>query len=360
MVEIYPSRVIEKLRPGIRAMKAYTLAPLRAPIKVNQNENPFDLPDVIKQEVLRRIGNRPWSRYPDFEPAELREALAWYAGWTREGVLIGNGSNELIQLSLTCILRESMPVITTPPTFAVYHQMIHALGAEPLNVMLREDFQFDVPAMTHASARAGVIIICSPNNPTGTSLATSELKDLLRRFDGIVIVDEAYGEFAIESVVPLLHEFENLIVLKTFSKAFAAAGLRIGYLLASPELVREINKVKLPYNVNFFSQTAAEVALEHLDVLHDTVSILKRERARLYARLAQIDGLDPVPSDANFILVKTQVAPATLFTRLHERGILIRDVSKYPMLSQHVRITVGAPDENDAVIEVLKEICRNV
>lgn len=359
-MKISTSSAVEKIRPGIRAMTAYTLAPVCAAVKLNQNENPFDLPAAVKEEVLRRIAGRPWSRYPDFQPSRLLESLARYAGWRPEGVLAGNGSNELIQLSLTCLVREGMKVITTPPTFAVYRQMIRALGAEPLDVMLREDFQFDAEAILRTRSQAGVILLCRPNNPTGTSIETGELRRILEGFDGMVIADEAYAEFSGDSAVPLLEEFENLIVLKTFSKAFACAGLRIGYLLAAPELAREIDKVRLPYNLNFFSQTAAEVALEHLGALRETVDLILRERDLLFERLSRIDGLSPVPSKANFLLVKTSVPPSDLCGQLRERGILIRDVSNYPMLGGCVRVSVGAPEENNAVVSALREICGGI
>ena len=184
------------------------------------------------------------------------------------------------------------------------------------------------------------------------------LRSLLRAARGLVVVDEAYHEFAGHSVVPLLKDHENLIVLRTFSKAMAVAALRIGYLLASPDLVREIGKAVLPYNVNVFSQIAAEVAVENYEnELRPLVRQIVSERERLFAELTQIHGLAPVASRANFILVKSTTDPKRVFTELLARDILIRDVSGYPMLSEYFRFSVGTPEQNDYVLKAIREIC---
>jgi histidinol-phosphate/aromatic aminotransferase/cobyric acid decarboxylase-like protein len=184
------------------------------------------------------------------------------------------------------------------------------------------------------------------------------LRSLLKTSRGLVVIDEAYHEFADRSFVPLLNEYENLIVLRTFSKAMAAAALRIGYLLASPELVREIGKAVLPYNVNVFSQVAAEVAVENYESeLRPLVKQIVLERDRLFAALSEIDGLAPVASQANFILVKSTTDPKRIFTELLARDILIRDVSGYPMLSEYFRFSVGTPEQNDYVLKAIREVC---
>ncbi|HEX5604173.1 MAG TPA: aminotransferase class I/II-fold pyridoxal phosphate-dependent enzyme, partial [Pyrinomonadaceae bacterium] len=184
------------------------------------------------------------------------------------------------------------------------------------------------------------------------------LRTLLKTSRGLVVIDEAYHEFAGHTVVPLLKEYENLIVLRTFSKAMAVAALRIGYLLASPDLVREIGKAVLPYNVNVFSQVAAEVAVDNYESeLRPLVREIVSERDRLFAALSQIDGLAPVASHANFILVKSATDPKRIFSELLARDILIRDVSGYPMLSEYFRFSAGTPEENDYVLKAIREIC---
>jgi histidinol-phosphate aminotransferase len=342
----------------VRAISAYTLPPYRAAIKLNQNENPFDMPDQIKQEVARRLANRAWSRYPDFVPTSLLERLAAFAGWKPEGTLAGNGSNELIQATLMVTVGAGTKVMIPEPTFTLYRQIVTVLGGEVVSVPLTSEFEFDVQAIRERAIRerVDVIVICSPNNPTGCRIENDDLRSLARDFDGLIVVDEAYHEFSRETCVPLLEELPNLIVLRTFSKAMAMAGLRVGYLLASAEVACEIHKATLPYNLNFFSAAAAEVACERYDLLKPQIDLIICERERLLNRLQGITGIAPVASSANFMIAKTALAPQTLFKELLARDILIRDVSRYSMLAEYFRVSVGSPDENDRLIEALKEL----
>jgi len=353
-----PNRQPPAIKPAVRAISAYTLPPYRAAIKLNQNENPFDMPDEIKQEVASRLANRAWSRYPDFVPTSLLERLAAFAGWKPEGTLAGNGSNELIQATLMVTVGAGTKVMIPEPTFTLYRQIVTVLGGEVVSVGLTSDFEFDVQAMRERAIRkrVDVIVICSPNNPTGCRMENDDLRSLARGFDGLIVVDEAYHEFSGETCVPLLEELPNLIVLRTFSKAMAMAGLRVGYLLTSAELAREIHKATLPYNLNFFSAAAAEVACERYDLLKPRINLIISERERLLEHLRTISGIYPVASSANFMIAKTAMAPQTLFKELLARDILIRDVSRYPMLAEHFRVSVGSPDENDRLIEALKEV----
>jgi histidinol-phosphate aminotransferase len=347
----------EKIKPAVRAISAYTLAPYRASIKLNQNENPFDMPDEIKHEVERRLADRAWSRYPDFDPASLIERLAAFAGWKPEGTLAGNGSNELIQATLMVTVGAGTRVVICEPTFTLYRQIVTVLGGEISSVPLTAKFQFDIEAILAERDRADVIILCSPNNPTGCRATDDDVMQLARGFAGLVVVDEAYHEFSGQSAVPpLLAELPNLIVLRTFSKAMAMAGLRVGYLLTSPELRREIHKATLPYNLNFFSATAAEVACERYDLLKPRIDLIISERDRLLSSLRSISGIDPVASAANFLIAKTAVPPQTLFKELLARDILVRDVSRYPMLGDYFRVSVGSPEENDRFVGALKEV----
>lgn len=347
-----------KIKPAVRAITAYTLAPHRAAIKINQNENPFDMPGEIKEEVNRRLGARAWSRYPDFVPQSLLERLAAFAGWKPEGVLAGNGSNELIQATLMVTIGQGTRALIAEPTFTLYRQIVTVLGGEVLSVPLTSEFQFDVEAIGERAHRdrADVIILCSPNNPTGCRIAGEDLMKLADNFYGLIIVDEAYHEFSGQTLVPLLAKLPNLIVLRTFSKAMAMAGLRVGYLLARPELAREIHKATLPYNLNFFSATAAEVACEMHDLLKPQIESIIAERERLSNALRMTGGIEVVPSSANFFIARSQLSPRKIFEELLARDILIRDVSRYPMLADYFRVSVGSAEENDRVIAALKQI----
>jgi histidinol-phosphate aminotransferase len=202
-----------------------------------------------------------------------------------------------------------------------------------------------------------VTIVCSPKNPTGCVLSDQDLRALLESTSGLVVIDEAYHEFAEHSVAALLRDHRNLVVLRTFSKAMAMAALRVGYLLVAPELAVEISKAVLPYNLNAISQTAAEVAVElYEEELLPLVRQIITERERLYGELVRISGLMPVRSHANFMVVQSSIDPKQIFAELIKRDILIRDVSGYPMLSDYFRLSVGTTEENDLLLSALHEI----
>jgi histidinol-phosphate aminotransferase len=352
---------LDIIKPAVRALHAYTLSPHRAAVKINQNENPWDAPAEIKDEVLRRFAARQWSRYPEFIPVTLHEQLAKFAGWKADGVIAGNGSNELIQAVLMVTVEPGRRVLISEPTFALYKQVATVLGGDVISVPLTPQLTYDTAALrsTIEEQQPDVTIICSPNNPTGCVIETTDLRSLLRAARGLVVIDEAYHEFAQQSVTPLLTEHENLIVLRTFSKAMAFAALRIGYLLAAPDLVREIGKAVLPYNLNAFSQIAAEVAIErYATLLGPTVEAIIGERERLYRAISELRGLLPVASRGNFMVVRADRDPKQIFQELLKRDILVRDVSGYPMLSDCFRFSVGTPEENDRLLRALNEIAN--
>jgi len=352
---------LRSIKNQVRALRAYSLSPHRASIKINQNENPFDAPAEIKQETLRRLEKRKWSRYPDFIPVSLQERLADFSAWQKDGVIAGNGSNELIQALLMVTIGEGKRVLISEPTFALYRQVTTVLGGDLISVPLTREFQFDVESLAREieQTQPDVVILCSPNNPTGCVLSAEDLRRLLSIAPGLVVIDEAYHEFAQRSAVPLLNEFDRLVVLRTFSKAMALAALRVGYLLASPELVTEIRKAVLPYNLNAFSQTAAEVAIDLYEAeLMPLVRALISERDRLFEELKKIQGLSPIKSEANFMIAKATVGPKQIFEELIKKDILVRDVSSYPMLSEYFRISVGTPEENDLLVEASRQILQ--
>jgi len=379
---------LRHVKPAVRALAPYTLALREAPVKINQNENPWDLPKAVKRRVLAQALARPWSRYPDFDPRELLLALARFSGWRADGILAGNGSNEMIEALLLVTVGPGTKVVIPEPTFTLYALMTTILGGEPVRVALSPrgtpvasgpegpavsatagpsgrveqgplgvtGLTYDVRALLKAreESQPPLTIVCSPNNPTGSSLSIAEVESLCLSGDGLVVIDEAYHEFSGRTVVPLLERHPNLVVLRTFSKAMALAGLRVGYLLASPDLVREVNKARLPYNLNFFSQAAAIAALEEEDALAKSVRRLVAEKERLLARLADVPGVRAWPSDANFFLLECLAAdPKAVFAGLLRRGVLVRDVTSYPMLSRCLRVSVGSEKENDAFLHAL-------
>jgi histidinol-phosphate aminotransferase len=349
---------LDNVKPQVRAIGAYTLAARRAAVKINQNENPYEMADAIKERVLAMARARPWGRYPDFDPVELLEVLAKFAGWRADGMLAGNGSNELIEALLLVTVGQGTKVVIPQPTFTLYALLTKILGGQPVTVELGPELEYDVAALKKAQDehKPALTIVCSPNNPTGGVLTPAEVESLCASTAGLVVIDEAYHEFSGQSVVPLLAKYSNLVVLRTFSKAMAMAGLRVGYLLASPELVREINKARLPYNLNFFSQAAAMAAIEEwgsLKVTIDKLVILGRE---LQASLAKLPGVKVYPTRANFFLIELAEAnPKVVFESVYKRGILVRDVTSYPRLSRCLRVSVGSEEENRALVSALAE-----
>jgi histidinol-phosphate aminotransferase len=354
------SESLNKIKPEVRALRPYSLRPDRATIKLNQNENPWNAPAEIIEESLRRWQQRTWSRYPDFVPRALCESLAQFSGWSADGIIAGNGSNELIQATLMVTTGRASRVLISEPTFALYRQIVTILGGEIVSVPLNAALHFDLPRLKSKieESRPDLLIICSPNNPTGCLLPREELEDLLDSFSGLIVIDEAYHEFSGQTVVPLLAGHHNLVVLRTFSKAMGLAALRVGYLLAAPELTREIAKAVLPYNLNALSQIAAGVAVEmYQSNLRPLVELICAERDRLYRELSTVRGLAPVVSQANFMVVRSAIEPRRIFSELLTRDILVRDVSRYPLLNDYFRVSVGTPEENDQLIAALQEIC---
>jgi histidinol-phosphate aminotransferase len=349
---------LRHIKPAVRAQRAYTLAARRASVKLNQNENPYDVPEAVKRRVLEQALARPWSRYPDFDPQELVEALARFSGWRADGILAGNGSNELIEALLLVTVGEGTRVVIPEPTFTLYALLTAILGGQAVRVPLAADLEYDGEALLRARREAGasVTIVCSPNNPTGGVLPPGDLRRLCADSDALVVVDEAYHEFSGQSAVPLLSEHQNLIVLRTFSKAMGFAGLRMGYLLASPEIVREVNKARLPYNINFFSQAAALAVLEEAPAFGETVGRLIAMRDQLARDLAALPGVRVFPSRANFILFElVDKDPRKVFEDVFVRGVLIRDVTAYPRLARCLRVSVGNEEENAAFLRALRE-----
>jgi histidinol-phosphate aminotransferase len=349
------------IKPGVRDAAAYTLVAPEAPRKLNQNESPYDAPPALKDAVAGRLRAAAWNRYPPFVPEDLLARLAARHGWTAAGVLAGNGSNELIQATLAVTVGEETPVVTPVPTFSLYRLLTTVYGGRHVGVPLTAEFGFDIAALAAAARREGarVVIVNSPNSPTGTPLPDDGVARLLGETGALIVVDEAYQEFGGPTAVPLLADHPRLVVLRTFSKAMALAGMRFGYALAHPAVAREIAKAKLPYNVNVGTLAAAHAALDCADELAERTRAVRAARDVLIDRLRATAGLQVFPSAGNFVLIRCQARPAAeVFRRLvEEYGILVRDVSGGPGLAECLRITVGTADDVDAVCRALAAVC---
>jgi histidinol-phosphate aminotransferase len=354
---------LELIKPSVRGQTAYALVSPPVARKLNQNESPFDFPPELKRAVLEQVAGELWQRYPEFVPQDLRSELADYYGWITEGILVGNGSNELIQATLAVTLGAGDVVVAPSPTFSLYRLLAGVGEARYLPVPLGPDFAFDVERLieTARQEEARVVVLNSPNNPTGSAVPEGGIERILEETDALVLCDEAYQDFGGPTAIPLLRRFSRLVVLRTFSKAMGLAGLRFGLALAHPAVIREIAKGKLPYNVNLITLAAARVALRHAPALAARTREIVAVRDRFVARLRQIRGVVTYPSAANFVLVRCERPAATeVFERLHrDYGILVRDVSRAPELAGCLRISVGTDEDMDAVVVALERIVES-
>jgi histidinol-phosphate aminotransferase len=345
------------VRAELRALGAYTLDQPSSRHKLDQNEVPWDFPRRLKDEVWRRLRDRDWARYPDFHADTLRRRLAERYDWPLEGVLVGNGSNELLGVLLEAVAGSGDEVLGVLPSFGLYEMFVRRSGAVPRFLPPRADLALQIDALlreVEANPRRPVLL-CSPNNPTGAAATPAQIEELLERLEAPLLLDNAYGEFCGHDYLPLLRRHRNLVLLRTFSKAWSLAGVRLGYLLADPELVSELIKVKLPYNVGLLSALIGEVALEHAALAERAVRVLIGRRAQWGAALRAF-GFEVLPSEANFLLVRPGCDVAALQRALAERGILVRKMSHYPGLSGCFRIAVGSGRDLRATKMALVEI----
>lgn len=346
----------QNIRPEVRDVEGYHLTAYDCPVKLNQNESPFDVPAEIKDRILITVREQAWSRYPEPMPRDLVEAVAGYVGVSPDQVMVANGSNSIVQHFLNTVVSPGVSVAIPSPSFSLYGQITEMLGGKPVYVPLTDRFTYDTAALNEAACSGvSAVIICSPNNPTGCDISNEDLDALLSATDAIVVVDEAYAEFNDHTALDLLDGHNNLIVLKTLSKAFGAAAVRIGCLIAHPDLVGHVIKMKLPFDINLFSRVAAIELLQHRDTIERNVELILNERERVFTELSAIDGVTAYPSKANLILFEVD-DPKSVFEQLAQKGVLIRNVSSYPRLERGLRVCIGTPEENDTFLSGLRTI----
>jgi histidinol-phosphate aminotransferase len=354
------------IRPEVRALRAYQgeqVAGGHPLVKLDANESPFSLGEAIREhlatELAKALADVELHRYPDPEGRELRGLLARDLGISPDLVLAANGSDEAIQMLLMAVAGSDVAILAPVPTFVMYEQGARMLGLRFVGVPLSEQFALDGEAFCQAvrRERPRLVFLAWPNNPTGQLFDEAVLEETLRLCQGpgghaLVVVDEAYTHYAGRTWLPRLAEFPNLVILRTLSK-IGLAGIRLGMLVANPEVVEEVNKVRLPYNVNSLSQAAARVVLRHRDLVGRHAATIIQERERLLNRLRDILGVMAFPSHANFVLLRTGRPGDQVFRHLLERGILVRNFSRAPYLANCLRVTVGTPQENDAFLSGL-------
>jgi len=322
-------------------------------IKLDGNENPYG-----SSPRIRRIFDDEslFHLYPDPDHRELRAALSRYVGVGAEHIVAGAGADEILGLISQLLLEPGDKVINCPPTFGMYKFIVDVSGAQEVNVARTPNYDLDIDAIRDAiDDRTKIVFITSPNNPTGNPVTDGEITQLLDT--GVaVIVDEAYFEFCGQSAVPLISRYDNLMVIRTFSKWAGLAGIRIGYGVFAPEVATYLSRIKMPYNLSAMAQRAGVESLIDLDYLLGNVEKIVQERDRMYSLFSELDLLRPIPSHGNFILCEVLGMEALrLYEELRERTIFIRYFDT-PLLRNFVRISVGKPEQTDAVVEALKAI----
>jgi len=347
--------LINLIRPEVRGQEAYVadLSPCR--IKLDANENPFLLRPALRKKWLAALREVPLNRYPEpGAPALLpRFAEAW--GVDSAGLMIGNGSDELIQILCTSL--QGTNVLVPTPTFVMYRISALNNGHRVTEVPLDGDFDLDLGATLEKirSLSPALIFLSYPNNPTGNCFSREKIIALLESAPGFVVVDEAYGNFSGQSFLPLLGKYDNLVILKTLSKVGLAA-LRIGFLIGAPSLVRELNKVRLPYNLNALSQVGAGFYLEHEAAFLKQAREIVRMREKLFRALQAIPGIHPYRSEANFVFFSCLFDTDNVYEKLRRQGIIIKNFNRTALLKNCMRVTVGSEGENDAFLEALQRI----
>jgi histidinol-phosphate aminotransferase len=342
------------VRPEVLGMSAYHVADAAGMVKLDAMENPYPLPEPLRRELAEVLSRVALNRYPAPNPPQLceliRRKMAVPQGME---ILLGNGSDELIQMLAMALARDGASMMYPAPTFVVYSLSASFTGMRVVPVPLRDDFSLDADAFIARmrKEKPALVFLAYPNNPTGVLYPEADVLRIIEAAPGVVVLDEAYHVFAGKTFMGALPKYRNLIVLRTVSK-LGLAGIRLGYLAAHPEWVRELNKVRPPYNINVLTEAAASFMLEHLDVLEAQAAEIRAERARLDIGLRALRGVTVFPSAANFFLVRVPDAAQT-YEALRGQGVLVRNL--HPGIANCLRVTVGTPDENRILLNALKE-----
>ena len=352
-----PELVARTLRKEVLETIAYHVSDAGGMVKLDAMENPYPLPPSVQDEIARVSAHTAVNRYPDPDAASLRAALkASFNVPPGMELMLGNGSDELIQILALAAARPGTVMLGLEPSFAMYPIVARTCGLKFAGVALRADFSLDAEAVIDAieRERPALVFIAYPNNPTGNLFDRASIERIIAAAPGLVVIDEAYHPFARSTFLPQLDRFANLLVMRTLSK-LGLAGLRLGVLIGAPAWIGELNKIRLPYNVNVLTQLLAELLLKRDDVLSAQAAAIRLSRGQLLARLGEIEGVHAFPSDANFILLRIPAADA-VFESLRRKGILIKKLAgSHPLLTDCLRVTVGTPEENSAFLAALRE-----
>lgn len=355
---------VRQSAPQLQGLVPYDPKYLPADALLSANENPRDVDAALKREIMAELETLPFNRYPDPLANDLRDMIAEANGLTRDQVLLGNGGDELLFNIALAWGGPGRTCLDMPPTFSVYAANARLTGTQVVDVPLLPDLSIDEEAVLSRVAQGDIdyLTVTSPNNPTGKLARPEFIERLLDATDALVMVDEAYYEFSLSTVVPLLKEHKNLVILRTFSKAFSLAGVRLGYILAHEDVINEFIKVRQPYSVDALSQAVARVVYAHRDEFDRAARVIVEERERVYAALCELPGVQAYSSDANYLLFRIVNGAgepcvgraAAIWERLYEDGVLVRDFSSSSRLPGCLRVSIGTTEENDAFLSALK------
>lgn len=353
-------------RNNLKELKPYDPHEVPYKIKLNANENPYGLPEEIIEEILREAKNLKYFRYPNANSVKLSEIISSFWGLNRDNIVIGNGSDELIDYLIKAFSEKGRRVITTAPSFAMYKIYSIINGSNFVQIPLSQsNFSLNEDKILEEAKKedSSIIFIAYPNAPTGNYFAENKIIKIIEESGCLVVVDEAYYEFGKKTFVPLISRYDNLVILRTFSKAYSIASLRVGYLLSNSEIINEVRKVKSPFNVNTFSQLAAQVVFENKEILKDSIKKIIEEREKLINRINEIPPFKAHTSRTNFVLVEvgSKENSDLAYSNLLKQGILVQKVSD-PIFSTSryfLRITVGNEEENDILVKGLEIVSKD-
>ncbi len=342
-------------RPGLRQVGPYDSPQLDVAVRLNANECPVPLPAAFSEDLAAAVRDLPLNRYPDGEMKALRHALAARTGHPTDGVWPANGSNEVLTQLLQAYGGPGRSAAVFEPTYVLHRRVCWLTQTDLAERRLDPPFHIGGEDVAWAhDAGVDVVFVCTPNNPTGTAQTLDTIAGLAAATDALVIVDEAYTDFGGESALPLVADHANVAVVRTFSKAFALAGARIGYVLASPTLVEDLRRVRLPYHLSALTQAAGLTALRHADEATASIDAIREQRDRLVETLSRIDGTTVFPSQANFVLFRPPGDAKAIWQALLDRGVLIRDLSG--VVPNALRVTAGTAHEVDLFLKSLEEV----
>ncbi len=347
------------VKESLRSLQPYSVQKENIRIKLDANENPYNLFEEIQEDFIKKIKRVDINRYPDTDSDELRLKIAEHVGVKKENVICGNGSDEIIQMLIHAFVDKGEYVITHRPTFSMYKSFVNVAGGNIVEIPCDQNFCVSEEEIIKEAneKKAKIIFLCNPNNPTGTVFSKESIRNILQNTEAIVVVDEAYYEFFGETVVDWIQDYEQLIVLRTLSKAFALAGARIGYGIASEPFMEILYPIKSPYNLNVFSQIIGTLYLEKSDLIQKSVEKIKEEREYLSERLREIGHIEVFPSAGNFILIRTPLSEKIMNTCKRE-GISLRSFLNEALLQDCIRISIGERRENDLLLNTIREVVR--